>query len=166
MNSVTCVSPSKAFNLAGLQIANIISADEGRRKKIDKAININEVCDVNPFGVEASIAAYNNGEEWLKELIHYLSENYRYLKSYFKKYLPQFPVTILEGTYLVWVDCSVMNQSSKEIVKALLEQEKIWVNEGDLYGDTGERFIRINIACPRQILADGLSRLERVLRQQ
>lgn len=166
MNSVTCISPSKAFNLAGLQIANIISADEGRRKKIDKAININEVCDVNPFGVEALIAAYNNGEEWLKELIHYLSENYRYLKSYFKKHLPLFPVTILEGTYLVWVDCSVMKRSSREIMNTLLEKEKIWVNEGDLYGDAGERFIRINIACPRQILTDGLSRLERVLRQQ
>jgi cystathionine beta-lyase len=166
MNSVTCISPSKAFNLAGLQIANIVSADENMRMKIDKAININEVCDVNPFGVEALIAAYNEGEEWLEELNHYLLANYNYLKVYFMEYLPQFPVVMLEGTYLVWVDCKVLGKSSKEIVTALLEKEKIWVNEGSMYGEAGEGFIRINIACPRQVLTDGLERLKRVSKQQ
>ena len=159
MNSVTCTSPSKAFNLAGLQIANIISADEEVRMRIDKAININEVCDVNPFGVEALMAAYNNGEEWLEELKHYLAENYSYLKEYFNKHLPQFPVTTLEGTYLVWVNCSVLQQRSKDIVETLLKEEKLWVNEGSMYGEAGKSFIRINIACPRQILTDGLNRL-------
>ncbi|WP_455663484.1 MalY/PatB family protein [Phocaeicola sp.] len=166
MNSITCISPSKAFNLAGLQIANIVSADENMRMKIDKAININEVCDVNPFGVEALIAAYNEGEEWLEELNHYLLANYNYLKVYFMEYLPQFPVVMLEGTYLVWVDCKVLGKSSKEIVTALLEKEKIWVNEGSMYGEAGEGFIRINIACPRQVLTDGLERLKRVSKQQ
>lgn len=159
MNSVTCTSPSKAFNLAGLQIANIISADEEIRIKIDKAININEVCDVNPFGVEALMAAYNNGEEWLEELKQYLAENYSYLKEYFNEHLPQFPVTTLEGTYLVWVDCSVLQQRSKDIVETLLKEAKIWVNEGSMYGEAGESFIRINVACSRQILTDGLNRL-------
>lgn len=166
MNSITCISPSKAFNLAGLQIANIVSADENIRVKIDKAININEVCDVNPFGVEALIAAYNEGEEWLEELNHYLLANYNYLRAYFMEYLPQFPVVMLEGTYLVWVDCKVLGKSSKEIVTALLEKEKIWVNEGSMYGEAGEGFIRINIACPRQVLTDGLERLKRVSKQQ
>ena len=164
MHSVTCTSPSKAFNLAGLQIANIISADMDIRLKIDKAININEVCDVNPFGVEALIAAYNDGEEWLEELKHYLFANYTYLKTYFNEYLPNFPVMALEGTYLVWMDCSVLKQSSEEIVKVLLEKEKLWVNGGRLYGDAGEGFIRINIACPRQRLMDGLERLRRTLK--
>lgn len=159
MNSVTCISPSKAFNLAGLQIANIISADEEVRMRIDKAININEVCDVNPFGVEALMAAYNNGEEWLEELKQYLAENYSYLKEYFNEHLPQFPVTTLEGTYLVWVDCSVLQQRSKDIVETLLKEEQLWVNEGSMYGEAGESFIRINIACSRQILTDGLNRL-------
>lgn len=159
MNSVTCISPSKAFNLAGLQIANIISADEEIRIKIDKAININEVCDVNPFGVEALMAAYTHGEEWLEELKQYLAENYSYLKEYFNEYLPQFPVTTLEGTYLVWVDCSVLQQRSKDIVETLLKEEQLWVNEGSIYGEAGESFIRINIACSRQILTDGLNRL-------
>lgn len=163
MNSVTCTSPSKAFNLAGLQIANIIAADEYMRMKIDKAININEVCDVNPFGVEALVAAYNQSEEWLEELKHYLSANYNYLKAYFNEYLPQFPVVMLEGTYLVWVDCSVLKRPSKEIVETLLKEEKLWVNEGSLYGEAGEGFIRINIACPRQTLIDGLLRLKKGL---
>lgn len=164
MHSVTCTSPSKAFNLAGLQIANIISADTNIRTKIDKAINVNEVCDVGPFGVEALIAAYNDSEEWLEELKQYLFDNYNYLRAYFAEYLPEFPVSILEGTYLVWVDCSVLNQSSDEIIKTLLEKEKIWVNEGSLYGEAGEGFIRINIACPRQQLIEGLNRLRRALK--
>lgn len=165
MHSVTCTSPSKAFNLAGLQIANIISADEEVRKKIDKAININEVCDVNPFGVEALMAAYKEGKEWLEELKLYLYGNYNYLKAFFEKYLPEYPVTKLEGTYLVWVDCSVLQQFSAEIVETLLAKEKLWVNEGSLYGEAGEGFIRINIACPRQRLTDGLDRLRRALNQ-
>lgn len=166
MRSVTCVSPSKAFNLAGLQIANIVCADADLRIKIDKAININEVCDVNPFGIEALIAAYNEGKEWLEELKHYLWENYNYLKAYFSENLPQFPVTMLEGTYLVWVDCSVLKRSSIEIVHTLLYKEKLQVNNGSLYGKDGEGFIRINIACPRQVLIDGLNRLKRVLISQ
>ena len=164
MHSVTCTSPSKAFNLAGLQIANIISADTDIRIKIDKAINVNEVCDVNPFGVEALMAAYNDSEEWLEELKQYLFANYNYLRAYFAECLPKFPVSMLEGTYLVWVDCSVLNQSSDKIVKTLLEKEKLWVNEGSLYGEAGEGFIRINIACPRQQLIEGLNRLRRALK--
>lgn len=163
--SVTCTSPSKAFNLAGLQIANIFAADESVRVKIDKAINLNEVCDVNPFGVEALVAAYNDGEEWLEELKCYLSDNYLYMRTFFNKYLPQFPVVKLEGTYLVWVDCSVLNRSSKEIAELLLKAEKFCINEGSMYGEAGEGFIRINIACPRQILIDGLNRLKRGLKE-
>lgn len=163
MNSVTCVSPSKAFNLAGLQIANIVAADANMRVKINRAININEVCDVNPFGVEALMAAYEYGEEWLDALKRYLSDNYVYLKAYFSKRLPQFPVTELEGTYLVWVDCSVLGCTSEAIAERLLKQEKIRVNAGSMYGAAGEGFIRINIACPRRVLADGLERLERGL---
>ena len=163
-SSVTCTSPSKAFNLAGLQVANIFAANPAVRKKIDKALNVNEVCEINPFAVEALIAAYNEGEEWLEELRQYLLGNYNYLKRFFEEQLPQFPVLALEGTYLVWVDCSVLKQSSEEIVKMLLEKEKLWVNEGSLYGEAGDGFIRINIACPRQLLIEGLNRIARVLK--
>lgn len=163
-HSVTCISPSKAFNLAGLQIANIVAADTDIRMKIDKAININEVCDVNPFGVEALIAAYNRGEDWLEELKHYLSVNYNYLRAYFDEYLPEFPVVMLEGTYLVWVDCRGLGLSSREITDILQEKEKVRVNPGSLYGEAGEGFIRLNIACPREKLIEGLNRLKRGLK--
>lgn len=163
-SSVTCTSPSKAFNLAGLQVANIFAPNPAVRKKIDKALNVNEVCEINPFAVEALIAAYNEGEEWLEELRQYLLGNYNYLKRFFEEQLPQFPVLALEGTYLVWVDCSVLKQSSEEIVKMLLEKDKLWVNEGSMYGEAGDGFIRINIACPRQLLIEGLNRIARALK--
>ena len=89
--------------------------------------------------------------------------NYDYLKAYFSEHLPHYPVTLLEGTYLVWVDCSVLGRTSEEIVNTLLEKEKLWVNPGNMYGEAGEGFIRINIACPRQRLMEGLERLRRTL---
>lgn len=162
-HSITCVSPSKAFNLAGLQIANIIVSDPELRTRIDKAININEVCDVNPFGVEALIAAYTYGKDWLNELKEYLCDNYNCLKVFFDEFLPQFPVLPLEGTYLVWVDCSSLKLPSEELEKLLIEEGKLWVNAGSMYGETGDNFIRINIACPRKQLLEGLKRLKYVL---
>ena len=163
-NSVACISPSKSFNIAGLQIANIVCKDEDMRKKIDKAININEVCDVNPFGVLATISAYNEGEPWLTELIDYLQRNYEYLVDFFQNELPDFPVTKLEGTYLVWVDCRKMGISSGELEEKLIREAGVWLNPGSMYGEAGEGFMRINIACPRARLAEGLSRLKKILK--
>lgn len=161
--SVACVSPSKSFNIAGLQIANIVCRDEEMRKKIDKAININEVCDVNPFGVLATIAAYNEGEPWLTELIDYLQRNYEYLVTFFNNYLPDFPVIKLEGTYLVWVDCRHLGISSEELEEKLIREGEVWLNPGSMYGTAGEGFMRINIACPKSRLEEGLKRLRKVL---
>ena len=157
-HSVTCTAPSKTFNIAGLQVANIHAANETIRHKINRALNINEVCEINSFAVEALIAAYNEGEEWLDELKKYLYGNYLYLKEFFKKHLPQFPVLPLEATYLVWVDCSVLKQSSTVIAETLLEKENLWVNAGTMYGAGGENFIRLNIACPRELLAKALDK--------
>lgn len=160
-NSVTCVSPSKAFNLAGLQIASIISCDRAVRERIDRAININEVCDVNPFGVEATIAAYEGGEDWLLQLLDYLKGNYDLLCDFFKTYLPQIPVTSLEGTYLVWTDCRAFHLPSDVLQTLLLEETELWLNSGTLYGAEGEGFLRWNIACPRVVLHDALTRFLR-----
>ncbi len=159
-NTIACLSPSKAFNIAGLQIANIVSSDEEVRRRIDRAININEVCDVNPFGVEALIAAYGRGAGWLDALNAYLYENYRCLCDYFAEQLLQLPVTKLEGTYLVWVDCRALRLSSAELAARLLERQKLWLNEGTMYGTEGEGFLRINIACPRSRLSEALERLK------
>lgn len=160
-NSVTCVSPSKSFNLAGLQIANIISCDEDVRRKIDRAININEVCDVNPFGIEATIAAYNEGEEWLVQLLEYLKTNYDYLCEFFHIHLPQIPVTQLEGTYLVWTDCRGLPLSSEKLQTRLLEETGLWLNSGTMYGAEGQGFLCWNIACSRAVLEDALVRFQR-----
>ncbi len=155
-HSVICNSPSKAFNIAGLQIANIISADKNIRAKINKAININEVCDVNPFGTEALIAAYTHGQEWLDSLIAYIKNNYITLCEFFDKYLPSLPVTILEGTYLVWIDCRALGMTSEKLEHQLLDSERLWLNSGNMYGTDG--FMRINIACPRSVMLEGLRR--------
>ena len=161
--SVACVSPSKSFNIAGLQIANIVCRNEEMRKKIDKAININEVCDVNPFGVLATIAAYNEGESWLTELIDYLQRNYEFLVSFFNENLPDFPIVKLEGTYLVWMDCRHLGISSNELEEKLIREGEVWLNPGSMYGESGEGFMRINIACPRARLTEGLKRIKKVL---
>lgn len=163
-HSVTCLSPSKAFNLAGLQIANIVAADEDIRRRIGRAININEVCDVNPFGVEALIAAYNEGATWLDALRRYLWENFRYLVAYLAEHLPVLTVVPLEGTYLAWIDCCSLSVSSERMAQWLLDEARLMVNPGTLYGLGGEGFIRLNFACPRAVLAEGLERLTGILK--
>ncbi len=163
-NAVILNAPSKAFNTAGLQIAYIVCEREEWRERIDRAININEVCDVNPFGVAGLIAAYTDeGAEWLRRLNEYLSANYRHLCDFFRKELPEFPVTTLEGTYLVWVNCSALSMGSDDIEERLLREEKVWINAGSMYGD--DRFIRINIACQRQRMDEGLRRIATGLRR-
>ena len=165
-NSIVLNSPTKAFNIAGLQIANIICADPAVRHRIDRAININEVCDVNPFGVIALQAAYNEGEEWLDALNLYLYENYQVLKEFFAAELPQARVTTLEGTYLVWLDILPFELSSDEAFEQLMKEGKVFVNSGTMYGKkAGQGFLRINIACPRQTLMQGLMRIGRILSQ-
>lgn len=156
MHSVTCISPSKAFNIAGLQIANIISADAEIRTKIDRSININEVCDVNPFGILATLAAYNESEEWLTQLLDYLLQNYLNMKKFCKEHLPDLPITSLEGTYLVWMDCRTLHKSSKTLEHLLIKEARLWLNAGTIYGTEGEGFMRWNIACPRPLLIKGL----------
>ena len=163
-NSITCNSPSKSFNTAGLQIANIICNDKETRLRIDRAININEVCDVNPFGVIALQVAYNEGSDWLDALNAYLYDNYLALKTYFAANMPQLEVTRLEGTYLVWVNIKPLGISSDALTEKLLSEAKVKVNSGTMYGrQTGEGFIRLNIACPRSQMMEGLQRIKQVV---
>ena len=186
---VTLNSPSKSFNTAGLQIANIITNQPDWRRKIDRVINIYEVCDVNPFGVTGLIAAYTQGEPWLKELNEVLWDNYCDLRDLFARELPECPVTDLQGTYLVWVDVSVLTSpagvapssqenlgkcssgaapagqpmTSQEIVDSLIANEQVRLGPGEIYGDGN--FLRINIASPHSICHEGLLRTVRGLRR-
>lgn len=163
-NCITTNSPTKSFNIAGLQIANIITNNAEDRQKIDRAININEVCDVNPFGVIALQAAYNEGEDWIDQLNVYLWENYQALKTFFKDNLPQLEVIDLEGTYLVWVNVQATGMTGDELTEKLLKEGKVFVNRGTMYGKTtGADYIRINIAMPRSLMFEGLKRMKSVI---
>lgn len=163
-NCITTNSPTKSFNIAGLQIANIITNNDTIKRKIDRAININEVCDVNPFGVIALQTAYNEGESWIDQLNLYLWENYKVLKDFFQEHLPKLKVLKLEGTYLVWVDISATGLKADELTNELLQQGKVMVNSGTLYGKTtGTDYLRLNIAMPRSLMLEALQRIAQVL---
>ena len=162
-NSVILNSPSKSFNIAGLQAANIICAQPEWRRRLDRAININEVCDLNPFGPVALIAAYNESEDWLDALREYLWGNYQTLCAFATEHLPKWKVCHLEGTYLPWVDITATEMTSQAYCDCLLSEAKVWVNPGTMYGhDSGEGYIRLNIACPRSRLLEALERIVKV----
>ena len=163
-NCITTNSPTKSFNIAGLQIANIITNNDTIKRKIDRAININEVCDVNPFGVIALQAAYNEGESWIDQLNLYLWENYKVLKDFFQEHLPKLKVLKLEGTYLVWIDISATGLKADELTNELLQHGKVMVNSGTMYGKTtGADYLRLNIAMPRSLMLEALQRIAQVL---
>ena len=164
-NSVVFNSPTKNFNIAGLQIANIICADKEWYRRIDRAINIFEVCDVNPFGPLALEAAYNESEDWIDELMPYIADNYALLKDTFAKEVPSYEVLKLEGTYLAWVDIRKSGLTANALTEKLLREGKVQVNSGVIYSkNDGEGYIRINLACPRATLQEGLKRIVNVLK--
>lgn len=166
-NSVILNSPSKSFNIAGLQTANIICSQPEWRRRIDRAINIHEVCDLNPFGPVALKAAYNESEEWIDELNQYLWDNYQALCQFFEKEFPLCKVTQLEGTYLVWLDVTRYSNDVEKLCDDLLTRGKVWVNPGTMYGaESGKGYIRINIACPRSRMMEGLERIKETINHE
>ena len=164
-DAVILNSPSKSFNIAGLMMANIICRDAATRRRIDRAININEVCDVNPFATEAVKAAYNESGEWIDALNLYLWDNYTVLCDFVAQHIPQWRVMPLEGTYLVWVDCSASSDNVAAYCDHILREARVWLNPGTMYGPkSGKGFLRINIACPRSLLMEALSRIKNMPR--
>ena len=160
-NSVILNSPSKSFNIAGLQAANIICSQPDWRRRLNRAININEVCDMNPFGPVALVAAYNESEDWLDALNAYLWDNYQTLCDFAAHHLPQWKVCRLEGTYLPWVDITATGMTSQAYCDHLLSDAKVRVNPGTMYGPvSGEGYIRLNIACPRSRFLEALERIK------
>ncbi len=165
LNSVSCISPTKAFNLAGIQIANIYAKDPAVLAKMDRAINDNECCDVNVFGVTALKAAYTEGGPWLDQLRNYLYHNARTVSCFLEDELPEVNVLPLEGTYLMWLDCrkalrpgEPLEGFSERLGKFLQEKVQLTLSTGSIYGAAGEGFMRVNIACPRSRLLDGMQR--------
>ncbi len=164
-NCVALSSPSKAFNTAGLQIANIVCENADLRQRIERVINIFEVCDVNPFGPVALEAAYSkDGAQWLEDLNAYILENYRTLKMFLALNLPKIKLLRLEGTYLAWLDIHALNISAEEAYDILLKKGKLMLCPGTEYGEkSGEGYLRLNLACPAETLHEGLRRMKLVL---
>ena len=154
---VSLISPTKCFNIAGLQVANIVAADKQIRDKVSKVMDWWVYMDMNQIGEAALQGAFTpEGENWLDQMNAYVHQNYLYLKERFAKEFPQVHVCDLEATYLVWADFSALMPGTKELQDFLIKEYKVWINSGEIYGDA--RFMRINIACPRATLEEGLDR--------
>lgn len=157
-NSITCVSPTKPFNIAGVQVANMIVPNPELREAVRKTVELSEIGSPNIFGIEALTAAYTEGGEWIDALNEYIAGNFRYMRAYCADHLPDYPLTDMEGTYLAWMDCSASGMSSGDFARALKECGKLWLMSGSEYGIEGEGWMRWNLACPRKLLEDGLVR--------
>lgn len=157
--SILCTSPSKSFNLAGLQISNIFIPNKEVRKQFERAVAQAGYSQVGLPGIVACKAAYTYGEEWLKQLKVYLKENLDFLREYLKKELPQITLIEPEGTYLIWLDFRALGLSKEALHTLIEEKAGLWLDEGDIFGPEGEGFERINIACPRKTLEEALNRI-------
>ena len=168
-NSVSCISPTKAFNIAGIQIANIFAADKDVYAKVDRAINDNECCDVNVFGITALMAAYDRSEDWLDALREYLYDNARTVFCYLEDRLPLVNAVPLEGTYLMWLDFRALLKDGEPLegfcdrLSANFMDYGLVLSPGTIYGAAGEGFMRLNIACPRSRLLAALEVLEEAI---
>ena len=161
MNSITCMAPTKAFNLAGLQTAAVAVPDETLRHKVNRGLNTDEVAEPNAFAAEAAVAAFTKGWPWLEELRQYIQQNKETAAAFLSRELPQLHLVESEATYLLWIDCGQVTEDSKELSRFLRKHTGLYVSEGGQYGGNGKRFLRVNAACPMERLQDGLLRLKR-----
>jgi len=163
-HSISCTAPSKTFNLAGLQISCIVIPDDGLRFRFEKTLQSNGLGLVaGSFGVVALQAAYDHGEAWLEQLLDYLGANLAYLETYVAEKIPQMSVIRPEGTYLVWLDCRRLGLEKLELKRLILEGAGVYLDEGYIFGPEGEGFERMNIACPRPVLAEALDRIKNAI---
>lgn len=156
---VTFMAPSKTFNLAGLQASYMIIPNRELRKKLSEVMKSQGVSQLNTFGVLAMKAAYDHGQQWLNEVKAYIKGNIDYVKEELEKHVPEIEVLVPDATYLIWIDCRKIGLSDKELRERLLKKGKIAVNFGYAYGPGGEGFFRLNVACPRKIVEEGIKRI-------
>lgn len=160
---IVCTSPSKTFNLAGLQISNIFVKNQKLRRRLRESIRATGFDEINTFGLVASKAAYQYGDVWLDELKSYLEENLEFVKLFLQYKIPQITLVETEGTYLVWLDCRELNLSDQELEDLMVHKAKLWLDSGSIFGNESGQFQRINIACPRSVLEEALIRLEKTV---
>lgn len=161
--SVSCTSPSKTFNLAGLQTSCIIIPNDDLRSMFERILQSNGLFGIGPFGIVALKAAYDHGEEWLLQVLEYIEGNLNYLEKYVTEKIPQISVIRPEGTYLVWLDCRRLGLDKWELKQLMLEEAKVYLDEGFIFGSEGEGFERINIACTRPVLVEALDRIRQAV---
>jgi len=159
--TITCTSPSKTFNLAGLLCANIFISNNELREKFYSEYNGCGLSQPGVMGLVACKAAYEDGAEWLDELLDYLAGNMLSLKTYLSKHIPKIRLIEPEGTYLAWLDCNELGFSAKKLDEALTEG-KLWLSSGLSFGKGGSGFERMNVACPHLVLQNALERLKNV----
>lgn len=159
-NSITCVAPTKAFNLAGLQTAAVMVPNPVIRHKLDRGLNTDEVAEPNAFAIGAAVAAFTRGEAWLEELRQYLCENKQLVREFMEKELPDIKVVPSQATYLLWLDCSQITEDGTELAAFIRKDSGLYLTEGEEYGACGRSFMRLNTACPRERLQEGLERLK------
>ncbi|MCI9099840.1 MAG: pyridoxal phosphate-dependent aminotransferase [Lachnospiraceae bacterium] len=161
--TITCTAPSKTFNLAGLQAANVMIADPQLREKFRQESWSSGYSELNAMGLAACQAAYEEGGEWLEELKEYIWGNYLFLKEYLEAKMPQITPGVLEGTYLAWLDFRNLGLGEEKLEEMIVNRARVWFNGGTVFGPEGEGFQRVNIACPRPVLAEALKRLEQAV---
>ena len=159
-NCIVCTAPSKTFNLAGLQVSNIFISNQKLRRAFRKQIDAAGYSQLNTLGLVACQAAYTYGEEWLTQVKAYIRSNITFVDDYLKQNLPQIKMLPIEGTYLVWLDCSALGMTADEREQWLWHEAKLWLDGGGIFGKEGEAFERINVACPRATLLQGLEQLK------
>lgn len=164
--SIVCTAPSKTFNLAGLHTSNIIIPDEEMRQRVKQTMEKHRMPGANPFGLVATEAAYKEGEEWLTAVIDYIADNYKFMEAYLAEHLPQLRPIPLEGTYLLWVDCHGLELDPAARRQLLLNEARVYLDEGELFGPEGEMFERFNLACPRSVLVEALERVVTAVHQK
>lgn len=162
MNSIVCTSPSKTFNLAGLQVSNIIIPNEKLRNELNHKLTTIDI-DPGSFASVAQIAAYNDGEEWLNQLIMYLEKNLEFIDEFVREHIPRVKLIKPEATYLAWLDFSDLKISDPELQQLMQKKAKVALDDGFIFGSGGELFQRINFACPRIMLQQALENIEKSL---
>ena len=158
-NSITCIAPTKTFNIAGLQTSCIVVPNSNLRHKVNRGINTDEVAEPNSFAITAAVAAFTEGREWLNQLREYIEENKKVFNEFIKEKIPELYVIPSEATYLLWIDCSKVSDNTDELCEFIRAETGLYITEGAEYGSNGRKFVRVNIACPRERMLDGLNRL-------
>ena len=162
--SVTAIAPTKAFNIAGLHTAAVMVPDEALRHQMWRGLNNDEVAEANAFAVDAAIAAFTKGSEWLDAMREYVEANKNYVRTYLKEHVPEITVPQSEATYLLWLDCTKLTEDSKAFAKEIRKKTGLYLSNGAQYGGVGTGFLRINLACPRAYVEDGMRRLQEAVR--